>query len=84
MVSFCCRPMSPVPFWMMKTTDSADDDEANMELVKKGNKMYVSRNTQAVSAGDPLVLVRDDMAAAKKPEPLEPATRPLKRKRRTA
>ena len=69
---------------MMKTTDSADDDEANMELVKKSNKMYVSRNTQAVSAGDPLVLVRDDMAAAKKPEPLEPATRPLKRQRKTA
>lgn len=69
---------------MMKTTDSADDDEANMELVKKGNKMYVSRNTQAVSAGDPLVLVRDDMAAAKKPEPLQPATRPLKRQRKTA
>ena len=69
---------------MMKTTDSADDAEANMELVKKGNKMYVSRNTQAVSAGDPLVLVRDDMAAAKKPEPLQPATRPLKRQRKTA
>ncbi|CAL1159028.1 unnamed protein product [Cladocopium goreaui] len=81
---FLLPPNVPVPFWMMKTTDSANDDEANMELVKKGNKMFVARNTQAVSAGDPLVLVRDDMAAAKKPEPLQPATRPLKRQRKTA
>ena len=81
---FLLPPNVPVPFWMMKTTDSANEDEANMELVKKGNKMFVARNTQAVSAGDPLVLVRDDMAAAKKPEPLQPATRPLKRQRKTA
>ena len=69
---------------MMKTADSAEDDQANMELVKKGNKMYVARNTVNISAGDPLVLVRDDMADAKKPEPLQLATRPLKRQRKTA
>ena len=80
---FLLPPNVPVPFWMMKTADSAEDDQANMELVKKGSKMYVARNTVNISAGDPLVLVRDDMADAKKPEPLQLATRPLKRQRKT-
>ena len=67
---------------MMKTTDSADDDQANMELVKKG-KMIVARNTMPLQHGDQLVLLRSDMV--KKPvEDLQPATRPLKRCRKTS
>ena len=55
-----------VPFWNVRIT--SDSEESNMEISNK-HKIRIAINTQALEAGDELVLFRQK--DVKQPKPLE-------------